>query len=43
MAISLISVICASYLFKGQNREFEEFLHTSLEWIIRAGQDVGIR
>ncbi|XP_072233159.1 inner nuclear membrane protein Man1 [Leuresthes tenuis] len=33
----------ASAYLLGQNQEFEEFLHTSLEWIIRAGQDVGIR
>ncbi|KAF3704861.1 Inner nuclear membrane protein Man1 LEM domain-containing protein 3 [Channa argus] len=26
-----------------QNQKFEEFIFTSLEWIIRTGQDVGIR
>ncbi|XP_040004184.1 inner nuclear membrane protein Man1 [Xiphias gladius] len=33
----------ASAYLLAQNQEFEGFIHTSLEWIIRAGQDVGIR
>eukprot|EP00064_Thunnus_orientalis_P022483 superscaffoldBa00007600_g22681 len=33
----------ASVYLLAQNQEFEEFIHTSLEWIIRTGQDVGIR
>ncbi|KAK2858693.1 hypothetical protein Q5P01_003313 [Channa striata] len=28
---------------QAQNQKFEDFVHTSLEWIIRTGQDVGIR
>lgn len=28
---------------QAQNQEFESFIHTSLEWIIRTGPDVGIR
>lgn len=33
----------ASAYLLAQNQEFEGFIHTSLEWIIRTGQDVGIR
>lgn len=33
----------ASAYLKAQNQEFEEFVLSSLEWIIRTGQDVGIR
>ncbi|XP_026182080.1 inner nuclear membrane protein Man1 [Mastacembelus armatus] len=33
----------ASEYLLTQNQEFQEFIHTSLEWIIRTGQDVGIR
>ncbi|XP_022605473.1 inner nuclear membrane protein Man1 [Seriola dumerili] len=33
----------ASAYLRAQNQEFEGFIHLSLEWIIRAGQDVGIR
>ncbi|XP_068162805.1 inner nuclear membrane protein Man1 [Antennarius striatus] len=32
----------SAYLL-AQNQEFEGFIYTSMEWIIRAGQDVGIR
>lgn len=28
---------------QAQNQEFEGLIHTSLDWIIRTGQDVGIR
>ncbi|KAF0039176.1 hypothetical protein F2P81_009660 [Scophthalmus maximus] len=33
----------ASAYLRAQNDEFDEFILTSLEWIIRTGQDVGIR
>ncbi|KAL7370461.1 hypothetical protein ABVT39_001201 [Epinephelus coioides] len=33
----------ASAYLRAQNQEFENFILTSLEWIIRTGQDVGIR
>ncbi|XP_053169862.1 inner nuclear membrane protein Man1 [Scomber japonicus] len=33
----------ASVYLQAQNQEFDKFIHTSLEWIIRTGQDVGIR
>ncbi|XP_029351372.1 inner nuclear membrane protein Man1 [Echeneis naucrates] len=33
----------ASAYLVAQNQEFKNFILTSLEWIIRAGQDVGIR
>ncbi|KAM7377799.1 hypothetical protein PAMA_012948 [Pampus argenteus] len=33
----------ASAYLLAENRDFVEFIHTSLEWIIRTGQDVGIR
>ncbi|XP_008277000.1 inner nuclear membrane protein Man1 [Stegastes partitus] len=33
----------ASAYLLTQNKEFEGFIHTSLEWIIRTGQDLGIR
>ncbi|XP_071358306.1 inner nuclear membrane protein Man1 [Trachinotus anak] len=33
----------ASAYLLAQNQEFKDFIHTSLEWIIKAGQDVGIR
>ncbi|KAM3587837.1 uncharacterized protein V6R79_014974 [Siganus canaliculatus] len=33
----------ASVYLLTQNQAFEDFIHTSLEWIIRTGQDVGIR
>ncbi|XP_069012493.1 inner nuclear membrane protein Man1 [Embiotoca jacksoni] len=33
----------ASAYLLAQNQEFGDFIHTSLEWIIRTGQDVGIR
>ncbi|TNN72888.1 Inner nuclear membrane protein Man1 [Liparis tanakae] len=33
----------ASAYLLTQNREFEGFIETALEWIIRTGQDVGIR
>lgn len=39
---------CSSHQYhvsfvQAQNQEFKGFIHTSLEWIIRTGQDVGIR
>ncbi|XP_040886378.1 inner nuclear membrane protein Man1 [Toxotes jaculatrix] len=38
-----LSIDEASEYLLAQNKEFEDFIHTSLEWIIRTGQDVGIR
>ncbi|XP_041833472.1 inner nuclear membrane protein Man1 [Melanotaenia boesemani] len=38
-----LSIDEASSYLLAQNQEFEAFLHTSLEWIIRTDQDVGIR
>ncbi|XP_017281858.1 inner nuclear membrane protein Man1 [Kryptolebias marmoratus] len=38
-----LSIHEASAFLLAQNQEFEEFLHSCLEWIIRASQDVGIR
>ncbi|KAK5849147.1 hypothetical protein PBY51_008811 [Eleginops maclovinus] len=39
---SLSMAEAATYL-RAQNQEFDGFIETSLEWIIRTGQDVGIR
>ncbi|XP_071773365.1 inner nuclear membrane protein Man1 [Centroberyx gerrardi] len=33
----------AAVYLQGQNQEFADFIITSLEWIVRTGEDVGIR
>ncbi|XP_029017612.1 inner nuclear membrane protein Man1 [Betta splendens] len=38
-----LSVDEAIAYLQAQNPDFEKFSHTSLEWIIRTGQDLGIR
>ncbi|XP_028255079.1 inner nuclear membrane protein Man1 [Parambassis ranga] len=38
-----LSIDEASAYLLAQNKEFQDFIFTSLEWIIRTGQDVGIR
>uniref|UniRef100_A0A3Q0RBA8 Inner nuclear membrane protein Man1 n=1 Tax=Amphilophus citrinellus TaxID=61819 RepID=A0A3Q0RBA8_AMPCI len=41
--LALVAGNSSLYSVAGQNKEFEDFIHVSLEWIIRTGQDVGIR
>ncbi|XP_027143902.1 inner nuclear membrane protein Man1 [Larimichthys crocea] len=38
-----LSMAEVSTYLRAQNQEFDGFIETSLEWIMRAGQDVGIR
>ncbi|KAF3859453.1 hypothetical protein F7725_021852 [Dissostichus mawsoni] len=38
-----LSMAEASTYLQSQNQDFDGFIETSLEWIIRTGQDVGIR
>ncbi|XP_077356699.1 inner nuclear membrane protein Man1 [Festucalex cinctus] len=38
-----LSIDEASAYLTAQNEKFEDLIYTSLEWIIRTGQDVGIR
>ncbi|XP_047431636.1 inner nuclear membrane protein Man1 [Mugil cephalus] len=38
-----VSIDEASAYLVAQNQEFQNFIYTSLEWIVRTGQDVGIR
>ncbi|XP_023142284.2 inner nuclear membrane protein Man1 [Amphiprion ocellaris] len=38
-----LSIDEASAYLLTQNKEFKDFFHVSLEWIIRTGQDLGIR